>query len=95
MLLDYLGYGKANAVTRERLAALSGMDDRAVRDNIKRLREDGVLVCNDGDGRGYYLAEKPEEANRLIAAYTRRTRTMERTRGRMIKNAKDIGQVSV
>lgn len=95
MLLDYLGYGKANAVKRERLAALSGMDDRKMRDVIKLLREDGVLICNDGDGSGYYLADNQEQADQLIADYTHRAQTMERTRDKMIQNAKNLGQVSV
>ena len=95
MLLDYLGHGRANAVTRERLSGLSGLDDRTMRDEIKRLREKGVLICNDGDGGGYYIADTDEEIGRVIAAYTKRTRTMERTLLRMKKNAHNVKQVAV
>lgn len=40
-ILDYIPYGKQNAISRERLAQLSGMGDRWMRKEIERLRSEG------------------------------------------------------
>ena len=33
-----------------------GLPDRTVRRLIEEARERGELICNDGDGAGYYMA---------------------------------------
>jgi len=35
--------------------------DRAVREGIERLRHAGHMICNMGDGSGYYIAGTVEE----------------------------------
>lgn len=63
MLMDYLKYGKRNAVSLEYLAAMSGLSKRTVRDEINRINTSGEdIVCNGADGSGYYIAETLEEA---------------------------------
>ena len=52
----YIPTGKENAITRPELARILGLTDRAVRKEIELARERGELICNDGDGEGYYLA---------------------------------------
>jgi len=52
----YIPTGKENAITRSDLARILGMTDRAVRKAIEEARDRGALICNDGDGEGYYKA---------------------------------------
>lgn len=53
-LLDLIPEGKLKAISRERLAELSGLSDRRMREAIAQLRDDGAVILNDQDGRGYY-----------------------------------------
>lgn len=61
-LIALLGFGKANAVRREELASMLHVDDRTMRRCIAYARLEGIPVCNDGDGKGYYIAESYDEA---------------------------------
>ena len=62
MITDLLMPGKANAIPRSELVTVSGLPDRQVREQLEQARMAGMLICNDQDGRGYYLAETREEA---------------------------------
>lgn len=92
MIAKYLMRGKQNALTREQLVSLSGMDDRAVRNGIKELREKGELICNDCDGKGYYIAATDEEIKRLLWTYAKRIWTMIKIYRKMKKNAHSVRQ---
>ena len=59
-----LRHGHANAMKRRELAATVGMNDRGVRELLETARDNGVLICNDQDGKGYYLAETVDEIER-------------------------------
>lgn len=64
LVADHLYNGHDMAVTRKWLCHATGYNDRAVRELLEIARENGALVCNDQDGRGYYLAETEEEIAR-------------------------------
>ena len=65
-ILDYFTAHKGEVVTREQLVIATGINDRTVRDAIKRLREDGVPIVNGDKGKGYKLTDEPQEIDRLI-----------------------------
>lgn len=93
-IVDFIPEGKANAIPRHELARVLGMTDRAVRKAIEEARDKGELICNDGDGEGYYIACEIEEINRQYRtdraralAVLKRLKTMRR----MLKAAgKDV-----
>lgn len=71
MITDYLKQGKENAVSLECLARASGTSKRKVRDEINRINTAGEeIICNAGDGTGYYIAADLEEA-KAYRAYSR------------------------
>lgn len=57
-------YGHENARTRHEIVTESGYTDRFVRRIIEAARDAGWLVCNDQDGRGYYLGWTTDEIER-------------------------------
>lgn len=63
-LVHVLSYGHDFAKTRSELCYWTGLNDRAVRKLIEIARNRGVLICNDGDGAGYYLADTDDEIER-------------------------------
>ena len=71
MITDYLKQGKENAVSLEYLARASGVNKRKVRDEINRINTASEeIICNAGDGTGYYIAADLEEA-KAYRAYNR------------------------
>lgn len=64
--------GRANAVTRAYLRTMTGMSDRAVRKEIEQLRSEGLLICNNSDGYGYYISNDLEELKQQYQADTAR-----------------------
>ena len=60
-IVDYIPFGRENAVTRAQLRSRTGIDDRAIRDMIAAARRDTVIL-NMQDGKGYFRP-LPEEIN--------------------------------
>ena len=52
-LLELIPYGKENAISRDKLANLSGLKDREMRDCIALLRRSHAII-NLQNGSGYY-----------------------------------------
>lgn len=75
-LIALLGFGKANAVRREELASMLHVDDRTMRRCIAYARLEGVPICNDGDGNGYYIANRQEDARTVRERETRRAKSI-------------------
>ena len=63
-LICLLGKGEGQAVSREQLAVLMGMDDRTMREAVAYARLEGVCIANAQNGKGYYLPENLEEYKR-------------------------------
>ena len=60
-VLACLGTGMEDAMTRYQLSRRTGICDRRVRRLIEALRNEGCLICNTQDGKGYFLAETTDE----------------------------------
>lgn len=59
-----LGTGKERARTGKWISALTGINERDVRQLIEDLRADGELIINDQDGAGYYIADSLDDVER-------------------------------
>lgn len=55
-IIKLIGVGKDNAVTRQQLCERLGKGDRVVRQMIEEARNNGFLICNAQDSKGYYMA---------------------------------------
>ena len=64
IVLDAIPYGKENAVTREYLAARTGLPDRQVRKAIEEIRRSHIIL-NDQDGKGYYRSWDLDDIERF------------------------------
>lgn len=76
-VLKYIPEGRENAVTAETLATLTGCDERTVRGEIKRLREqESVMILSSSRSRGYWLPgeedlEQVREYANMMRSYAR------------------------
>lgn len=93
-LMDVLQRGREHAVTRERLAYELCTHDRAVRRMIQAARDDGALILNAGDGRGYYLADADDldELERQYRQDTARAMSILKRRKEMRRILKEAGR---
>lgn len=63
-LVSHLGTGKRNVTRRDALVEKMGLSDRAVREAVSLARLEGACICNDQDGKGYYIGEDRAELER-------------------------------
>ena len=59
-----LGRGHGQAKPVRELAAALRMNERTLRELMEQARAEGYLICNEMDGRGYYLADTIEDVER-------------------------------
>ena len=59
-ILDYIPTYPKEPITRESLVAITGLDDRAVRNAIAKAKEEKPIV---NVGKGYYIATDPDDPN--------------------------------
>lgn len=58
--------GKENAISREELAKTLGVKDRKMRAMLEKARQDGLVIANDQDGKGYYRPVTEDEIRRAL-----------------------------
>lgn len=60
-LINCLGYGRRNAVSRFELSCLLDMSDRKVRKLVEEARNCGYVIVSLGQKGGYYLTDNIDE----------------------------------
>lgn len=58
-IINFIPFGKANSVSREKLVLITGESDRKVRSLISKAREEYVILSLE-NGKGYYQPEKED-----------------------------------
>lgn len=71
----YIPFGKENAVTREYLCKVTGLDDRTVRDEISKERRKGCIILSSSEKAGYWQSDDLEEIKRHIRESDNRCRS--------------------
>ena len=64
MAVGRLGRGHERAKPVKDLAGALHVNERTLRELLEQARADGFLICNDMDGKGYYLADTLEDVDR-------------------------------
>ena len=54
-------FGRDNAMPRHVLSNVLGLNDRMMRHALQVAREEGVIILNQQDGRGYYQSSDLKE----------------------------------
>lgn len=80
---DFIPFGRENRITRARLAALSGISDREIRDMIKRenkrlANDEEPLIVSSSGTSGYWRTDDIEEIMRHCREEERRARSIMR-----------------
>ncbi|WP_347993490.1 hypothetical protein [uncultured Eubacterium sp.] len=86
-IVDYIPFGRENAVTRTQLRIMTGLNDRQIREQISQARRDTVIL-NMQDGKGYFRP-LPEE-RKLVEAYARQETARLRSIGWSLKAARKM-----
>ncbi len=61
-IISSIRYGKENAITKNELSFITGLDERTIRQRIHLLRENGLIICSCSNHRGYYYPATKTEA---------------------------------
>ena len=78
-ILNYIPKGRENAVSRQELVNRTGLPDRTVRKEIKKLVEQGIPIVSFSDEKGYWLTDNIGEIERFIKEYDARNATGNKT----------------
>lgn len=65
-ILDFIPYGRENAVSRSFLVSLTGLPDRSIREAIQATNESGTAIICCEAGTGYFRPKTVAEAERYI-----------------------------
>ena len=90
-LMATLKAGHNNATKREDLALKLDLSDRKVRSLIEKARQEGCLIMNNQDGRGYYLPASIEDIERQYWQDTNRALAIFKRRKHMRRLLKEAG----
>lgn len=71
-VINHIPVGKENAVTRQKLAALTGNNDRTNRQAILEARSRGIKIVSRSSGKGYYIADNNDEWLLFLEEHRRR-----------------------
>lgn len=66
--MDVLNALTEKPKSRRQLASECGLSDRALRKEIKRLRDNGYPICSNSESGGYWIGRE-DDVRRLIAEY--------------------------
>ena len=89
-VLDYIPYGKENAIRRSTLADLTKLTDREVRKLLKNLVADFGVVANYRTG-GYYRTKEISEVETAIKIERARLLAVEHTIEQLEEYKKKLG----
>jgi hypothetical protein len=78
-IIDFIPYGKDNAISRKQLCAITELPDRMMRREIERARQDYAIL--NIDGSGYFRPAQGE------AYLTERWLRQERSRERSVRDS--------
>lgn len=85
-IVDYIPTGQSNAVTADSLCAVLNMSRREVRKQISKAQENGAVILNLQDGRGYFVPDDSE--TQLVENYVKQESARSRSLFRKIKSAR-------
>jgi len=74
-ILDYIPKGRNNAISRQDLEQLTGLSDRAIRKEIKKLVQKGIPILSSSQSKGYWYSDDIEELENFIKESKNRCRT--------------------
>lgn len=80
-ITEYIPYGADNAITREDLLDVAkyfveGISDREMRRLLEYSRQNGNIIINLQNGKGYFRPETREEIESYIRQEERRAKTI-------------------
>lgn len=91
LIAQTIPFGRENAVRRDTLATMLGTSDRQMRKMLQAAREEGVIILNAQDGRGYYQSADIDEMTAQYRQDTARAMSILQRRKALRKILKEAG----
>lgn len=92
-VVEYIGFGTENAVTRAELCARTGLTDRQLRKAIEEARHAGEIIINKQDGKGYYKPVLIADIETQYRQNERRAKTILHYQKHLRKALKEAGRL--
>lgn len=89
LVLSFIPIGSKNAIKRRRLARMTGLKDRTLREYIHLARRK-IAIINLSMGRGYFIPDMNTDKDRkLLVRYVRQEESRLKSIGWALKAARD------
>ena len=94
-ILDFIPKGKENAINKETLCNLTGLNERDVRSAIKRAVECGEPVLSSSGHKGYWYSEDIDEIEEFIRENDHRSNAITKTTAKLKKHLYEMKNIKV
>lgn len=71
-VINFIPIGKENAISRQALTVLTGLNDRSNRQAIEDARRSGIKVISRSSSKGYYIADNDNDWLDFLNEHRRR-----------------------
>lgn len=88
-VLGHIPAGRENAISRAELSRVTGLPDRTVRLEVKRLVRAGIPILSSSTARGYWYSEDLQENEAFLREEDARARTARKTTARLRRYVKE------
>lgn len=89
-IIEFIPYGRKNAVTRQELCRITGLCDRKVRQSIEDARREYAII-NLQDGGGYFRPDPTDPVDCTLArTWVRQETARAKSLFRATKGAKEL-----
>ena len=94
-VLEFIPYGRENAIKRQDLRDMLGVSDRDMRELIAQARKETPII-NLSDGQGYYRPNEKEDLMRyILQEQARSIKIMKNIRVAIKEYNKIVGQLTL
>lgn len=73
-IADFIPRGKENAITRQNLCEITGLNDRAVRESISQARREIPIISLAN--KGYYIPTEKEDVEQWVKQEEHRAKSI-------------------
>lgn len=91
-IVDYIPFGRDNAISRQQLAKATGLSDRKLRDAISLARRDTVIL-NLSNGKGYFQPIKGKEDDLVVQYFKQEDGRLKRIGWSLLATRKRVKEI--
>lgn len=91
-IVEYIPFGRENAISRKRLGQVTGLGDRDLREAISRARRETVII-NLSNGQGYFQPIAGKEDDLVVKYFNQENSRLKRIGWSLFATRKRVREI--